>query len=97
MLKFTPVEPPASTLVTQVHAETWEKALQAALSVLKDLDSRYNHDRARIESLTAKGGTSRRLLERLESRHRKDREPYVLQVAEIYQRMTFNSLFRTLH
>jgi hypothetical protein len=97
MLKFAPVKPPASSLVTHVHDESWEKVLQAALSVLKDIDSRYSRDRARIESLTSKGGNKRRLLERLEIRHRKDREPYVLQVADIYQRMTFNSLFRTVH
>ena len=97
MLKLPAVKPTSSTLIAQVHAESWEHALQAALSALKDIDSRYAKDRARIDSLAEGVGRKRPLLDRLEIRHRKDREPYVLQLADIYQRMTFSSLFRTVH
>jgi hypothetical protein len=97
MAKLSTTDLPRSLAPADIHAEGWEHALEAALSVLRGIDARYEQDRARIEKLGERGqARTRRLLE-LDLRHRKDREPYVLHLAEIHQRVMDMRLWQPIH
>jgi hypothetical protein len=97
MSKYSAVEPQSPIIPGEVHAQTWERSLGAALVVLRQIDARYAQDRVRLEASTGDPQGKRRWLEQLEARCRQEREPYVLHVADVHQRMTFASLFRTVH
>src|SRR5918993_3521779 len=97
MSKLSAVEPQSPVLPGEVHAQIWERNLGAALVILRQIDARYAQARARLDASPGDAQGKRRWLEQLEARCRQEREPYVLHVADVHQRMTFASLFRTVH
>ncbi len=96
MSKFADVAPQRRVGVDDVGAQNWEHSLHAALDVLREIDTRYARDRARLEASVGVTPIKRHWLAQLEAQCRKEREPLVLRVADIHQRMTFASL-HTMH
>ncbi len=90
------VAPQRRVGVDDVGAQNWEHSLHAALDVLREIDTRYARDRARLEASVGVTPIKRHWLAQLEAQCRKEREPLVLRVADIHQRMTFASL-HTMH
>jgi len=88
---------PHSVGSSDIHAGSWEHAIEAAISALRDIDARYERDRARVEKLANCAQTRTRLLDELKRRHRKDREPYVLHLADVHQRRMTVALTRLVH
>jgi hypothetical protein len=82
MSKLSAMEVPH--VAADVHAPGWEHAFEAALAVLKEIDARYEQDRAGIEESAITGHTRTRLLQELDVRHRAEREPYVLTIADLH-------------
>jgi hypothetical protein len=81
----------------KAQAHGWEHSLQAALAVLREIDTRYARDRARLESSVGVAPIKRHWLAQLEAKCRKEREPIVLRLADMHQRMTSASFLRTVH
>jgi hypothetical protein len=86
---------PATT--DDVGADTWEHSLHAALAALRHIEVRYARDRARLEASGGVAPMKRQWLAQLESQCRKEREPLVLRLADIHQRMTSPSFCQTMH
>ena len=97
MSRFSIVEPQSTVAAGKVNVHNWQHILDAAIAVLREIDARYAHDRARLEASAEETQRKRRWLAQLEARRRKEREPYVLHVADIHQQRTFESMFRTMH
>src|SRR5215203_3089114 len=97
MSRFSAVEPQSPVIPGEIHAPTWKHSLGAALVILRQIVARYAQARARLEASPGDAQGKRRWLEQLDARCRQEREPYVLHVADVHQRMTFASLFRTVH
>src|SRR5215217_2263465 len=79
------------------HGHGWEHSLHAALAVLREIDARYARDRARLEASVGVLPIKRHRLTQLDVQCRKEREPIVLRLADIHQRMTPTSFLRTVH
>jgi len=71
-----------------------EPALQDTLAILADIDAHYDGERERLDA--ADVADKERLAAELEERHRQEREPYVLHLAELYQRMMSATMYRRL-
>jgi hypothetical protein len=97
MSKGSTTEAACVAAASDVHAQGWEHALEAALSVLKDIDARYEQDRAGIAESTITGQTRTCLLQELDLRHQREREPYVLTVADLHERIMEEILSRAVH
>jgi hypothetical protein len=72
-----------------------EPALQETLAILADIDAHYDGARERLEAAVDVPDKERVAAE-LEERHRQEREPYVLHLAELYQRMMSATMYRRL-
>jgi len=81
----------------KAQAPGWEHSLQAALAVLREIDARYARDRAWLEASVGVAPIKRHWLAQLEAKCRKEREPLVLRLADMHQRMTSASFLRTVH
>jgi hypothetical protein len=88
---------PTSTSSTDLRVRGLQHSLEAELSVLKEIDARYDQERIKVENWTGSGDAKARLLEQLARRHRKDREPHVLQLADLHERIMAVTLYRTVH
>jgi len=87
-----PRRPAPDLIRSDVHG-----AIQDTLAALAELERRYEERRASLERWPDRGGGKQRLLQALEAQHRRDRQPYVQQLAELHQRMMSATMFRTLH
>jgi hypothetical protein len=92
MPEFSDAAVPSLVVEAKVGGTGWEHSLQAALAVLREIDARYARDRARLEASVRVAPIKRHWLGQLEAQSRKEREPLVLRLADIHQRMTFASL-----
>jgi len=73
-----------------------QRELQAILSVLASLESRYEHERGRLAVWSGPESIRQRLARELEERHRHDREPYAQRLAELHTRIMSLTMFRGL-
>jgi hypothetical protein len=80
-----------------VYPEDLETAIQETLTALAELDRTYEKRRAAIKKSLASIVQKRLLRAEVESLHRKDREPYVLRLADLHYRRMRASLFKTFH
>jgi hypothetical protein len=71
--------------------------IKSALAVLSDIEARYDSDREGLKGWSGPEAARERLLNLLEARHRREREPLVQQLAELHQSLTLASMFRSLH
>ena len=80
-----------------VYPEDIETAIQEALSALADLDRTYEKRREAIKKSFVSIVQKRLLRADVDSLHRKDRESYVLRLADLHYRRMRASLFKTFH
>jgi hypothetical protein len=84
MSKLSAVEVPHVAAGLDIHVLGSGHALEAALSVLKGIDARYEQDRAGIEKSAITAETKTRVLHELDLRHRRERESYLLTIADLH-------------
>ena len=97
MSKVPTTEAAGVATASDVHPQGWEHALEAALSMLKDIDARYERDRAGIAESAITGQTRTRLLQELDLRHQRERETYVLTLADLHELIMRETLSRMVH
>ena len=94
MLRVPTTEPEAPV---QIDLSGLSPDIQSALAVLSDIEARYESDRESLESWSGPEAIRKRLLDLLEARHKREREPLVQRLAELHQHTTFAQIFRNLH
>jgi hypothetical protein len=97
MSKHSEPEPQSAVVARDGCAQSWEHRLNAALAVLREIDARHARDRAQLEASVGVAPIKRHWLAQLEAQCRKEREPLVLRLADIHQRMTSAYLSPTVH
>lgn len=80
----------------QVDLSDLTPEIRDALAALAEIESRYEQDRERLEGWNGPRNIRRGLFNHLEARHRKERQPLVEHLAELYQRAMTASMFRNL-
>jgi hypothetical protein len=85
------------TPAAHVFAEEFDRKINELLSMLADLDARYDQDRAALKTWDGPEAAKALRQRQLEEQHRKAREPHVLALAEVYQRRMSLTLFRSVH
>ena len=71
-------------------------ALQAELAVLADIETDYAAKRHDLETWAGSPKLKERIIRQLEGRHKRDREPHVLRLGELYGRLTNLTMFKGL-
>jgi hypothetical protein len=94
MLRVLPTEPEARV---EIDLSGLSPEIRNTLAALSGLDARYEGDREGLKGWSGPEAARERLLNLLEARHRREREPLVQQLAELHQSLTFASMFRNLH
>jgi hypothetical protein len=85
--KFHKDEPNNRDLHPRVYSPAFQPLLQSLLATLADLDFDYEKERERLSSTSPDASIKVRALEKLKSRHRERREPYIQQLAILQKRM----------
>ncbi len=90
---------PASEVVVPIRANGSDLApdIRSALSALEEVEFRYEADRESLRGWCGPEAAKARLLNLLEIRHQREREPLVQRLAELHQHSTLASMFRSLH
>ena len=94
MLRVPTTEPEAPV---QIDLSGLSPDIKSALAVLSDIEARFESDRESLDSWSGPEAIRKRLLDLLDARHKREREPLVQRLAELHQRMTFAQIFRNLH
>ncbi len=94
MLRVLPVGPEAQV---EIDPSGLSPEIRTALAALSDIDARYESDREGLKGWSGPESARQRLLNLLEARHQREREPLVQHLAELHQNLTFASMFRSLH
>ncbi len=71
-------------------------AVQAELSALAVIDAEYQEKRHRLETWAGPPETKERLAREVEACHKRDREPHVLRLGELYGRIMNLTMFKGL-
>ena len=71
-------------------------AMQAELSILAAIDADYDEKRYRLENWAGPQKMKERIVREVEARHKRDREPHVLRVGELYGRIMNLTMFKGL-
>jgi hypothetical protein len=82
--------------VTAVYPDDFGPELQAELSALADIESRYEQARGSVASRADSEFLKLKLTRELEKRHRQDRGPHVQRLAELHTRLVWLTLFQGL-
>lgn len=94
MSKFSSV----ASVIPAIRAQTYPPGLgpliQDQLARLADVEARYEADLGRVLRRAKTSRVRDRAVRILAERHRKDREPRVLRLAELHQRMMAIRMFR---
>ena len=69
-------------------------AIQSALAALADLECRYEMDREQLKLAPGSASTRERLCGERESRHHREREPYVHRLSELERHMRARTSWR---
>ena len=94
MLRVPTTEPEAPV---QIDLSGLCPEIQSALAALSDIEARFKSDRESLESWCGPEAVRKRLLDLLDARHTREREPLVQRLAELHQHTTFAQIFRNLH
>jgi hypothetical protein len=94
MLRVLPVGPEARV---EIDLSGLSPEIRTTLAALSDMEARYESDREGLKGWSGPEAARERLLNRLEARHQREREPLVQQLAELHQSLTFAAMFRNLH
>lgn len=78
------------------YPEDIEPELQATLSILAGIETRYEQERESLACWPGPDAIKARLAHVLEERHRHNREPYVQRLAELHTRIMSLTMFRGL-
>ena len=71
-------------------------AMQAELAALADIEADYATRRHDLETWTGSQKMKERIVREVEVRHKRDREPHVLRLGELYGRIMNLTMFRGL-
>lgn len=74
--------------LTRMYSPTFQPLLQSLLATLADIDFDYEKEREKVSNSSPDANIKIRVLEKLKSRHRERREPYIQQLAILQRRMT---------
>ena len=90
---------PTSEVVVRVRSTDSDLApdIRSALTDLEEVELHFEADRECLRRWCGPEAAKTRLLNLLEIRHQREREPFVQRLAELHQHSTLASMFRTLH
>ena len=71
-------------------------AMQAELAALADIETNYAGKRHRLETWAGSQKMKERIVREVEVRHKREREPHVLRLGELYGRIMALTMFRGL-
>ena len=71
-------------------------ALQSELAALADIETNYAGKREQLENWTSAPKMKQRIVREVEARRRREREPHVLRLGELYGRIMALTMFRGL-
>jgi hypothetical protein len=71
-------------------------ALQSELAALADIETDYAAKRQRLETWAGAPKMKDRLVREMEARHRRERQPHVLRLGELYERIVALTMFKGL-
>jgi len=72
---------------SRMYSPTLQPLLQSLLSTLADIDFDYELEREKLSDAAQDNTLKMRALEKLKSRHRERREPYIQQLAILQRRI----------
>ncbi|MBB3018450.1 hypothetical protein FHR70_001504 [Microvirga lupini] len=72
---------------SRIYSPTFQPLLQSLLATLADLDFDYEKEREKLSNTSPDTNIKIRALEKLKTRHRERREPYIQQLAILQKRM----------
>ena len=87
---------PEGGRVNAVYPDEIEPELQAALSALADIETRYEQARGSVAHRSDHEFLKMKLTRELEKQRRQDRGPYVQRLAELHTRLLWLTLFKSL-
>ena len=90
---------PSSEVVVRTRGNDSDLApdIRSALTALEEVELRYESDRKNLRRWCGPEADKARLLNLLEVRHQREREPFVQRLAELHQHSTLASMFQSLH
>ena len=86
--KFHKENPNNGAQHPRIYSPSYQPLMQTLLATLADLDFDYEKERERLSSASPDTNIKIRALEKLKTRHRERREPYIQQLAILQQRIT---------
>ncbi len=81
---------------TPVYPADLTAAMQAELAALAAIDAEYAQRQDRLETWAGPQAAKERLARDVEACHRRDREPHVLRLAALHERMMALTMFKGL-
>src|SRR3954451_9314857 len=94
MPKLSPIESPALSSLRFAYPEDVGPAIQTELAALADIERHHDVMCARLNGWTGPQAVRERLLHGLEQDRQKQREPHVLRLGDLHQRMMSATMFR---
>jgi hypothetical protein len=70
--------------------------MQAELAALADIEAGYEQRRYNLENWTGSQKMKERIVREVEARHKRDREPHVLRLGQLYERIMNLTMFKGL-
>jgi len=72
---------------SRIYSPTLQPLMQSLLATLADLDFDYEKEREKLDATSPDSSIKIHAIEKLKTRHRERREPYVRQLAILQQRV----------
>ena len=82
---------------TPIYPADLTIALQAELAALADINVHYEQRRHQPENWAGSQNVKERIVQEMEVRHKRDREPHVLRLGQLYERIMALTMFKGLH
>jgi len=82
---------------TPIYPAELTIALQAELAALADIDAHYEQRRYQLENWAGSQKMKERIVQEMEVRHKRDREPHVLRLGQLHERTMALTMFKGLH
>ena len=79
-----------------VYSDDLASAMQAELAALAAIDAEYAQRQHRLETWAGPQAAKRRLAREVEACHRRDREPHVLRLGALHERVMALTMFKGL-
>ena len=90
-------EPSRTTADAPFYPTDLEDALQETLAILADVELAYDKHRAMLDRWSGSAAQKARLSAELERLYQRDRQPLVMRLADLHERIRRVTLFRTVH